>query len=101
MFVGFDIPSFFDKDNFTSRRTTGHNMHDPESFITGAELAAGYTYENSRRDWRDYNHYVSAVIGDLTPEQIAEQAPRRFVPQLAGPLGCFDYAVAVEESNAL
>lgn len=98
MFVGVDFPSFFDGDNFT-----GHNMHDPESFITGKELEAGYTYENSRRDWRDYKHYVSAVIGDLTPEQIAEQAPRRFNPAAAkelGPLGCFDYAVAVEDADA-
>ena len=43
MFVGVDFPSLFDKDNFTLRRTTGHNMHDPESFITGRELEQGLT----------------------------------------------------------
>jgi len=78
MFVGIDFPSFFDADNFTTRRTTGHNMYDPESLITGAEVEKGFTYTNSKRNFRDYNHYVAAVIGDLTPEQIAEQAPRRF-----------------------
>jgi hypothetical protein len=38
--------------------------------------AQGFTYTNSRRNWRSYRHYVSAVVGDLTPEEIAEQAPR-------------------------
>ena len=28
MIAGIDFPSLFTKDNFTSRRTTGHNMHD-------------------------------------------------------------------------
>jgi hypothetical protein len=76
MIVGIDFPSFFDKDNFTSRRTTGHNMHDPESFITGKELAEGHTYTNSRRSWANKEHYLAAVVGFLTPEEIAKTAPR-------------------------
>ncbi len=76
MFVGIDFPSLFDKDNFTLRRTTGHNMHDPESFITGKEIAEGYTYLNSRRNWANENHYLAAVVGFLTPEEIAKTAPR-------------------------
>lgn len=80
MIVGVDFPSFFDKDNFTLRRTTGNNMHDPESFITGRELEQGFTYTNSRRNWHSYRQYVAAVIGNLTPEQIAELAPRVTYP---------------------
>ena len=44
---GIDFAGNFEKDNFASRRTTGNNMYDPESLITGAELAAGLTYKNS------------------------------------------------------
>jgi hypothetical protein len=76
MIVGKDFPSFFDKDNFTQRRTTGHNMHDPESFITGAEIAKGFTYTNSRRNWDSFSTYVKAVAGDYSPEQIEQIAPR-------------------------
>lgn len=79
MFAGIDFPSLFDKDNFTLRRTTGHNMHDPESFITGGELAKGLTYTNSKRKWANENHYLAAVAGLITPEEIAKTAPRAFV----------------------
>ena len=60
-FAGFDFPNCFTRDNFTSRRTTGHNMHDPESLISGAELARGLTYTNSRRAWRNEAQYLAAV----------------------------------------
>ncbi len=77
--VGVDFPSRFNSDNFTSRRTTGHNMPDPESLISGAEISRGMTYRNSRRNWRDESHYLAAVSGELTTEQILEQAPRVLV----------------------
>lgn len=67
MFVGKDFPSLFDADNFTMRRTTGHNMHDPESLISGAEIAKGLTYTNSKRLWLSETHYLAAVTGLITP----------------------------------
>ena len=39
----------FDHDNFSSRRTTGHNLYNPDATITQGELDAGFTPENSRR----------------------------------------------------
>ena len=76
MFVGINFPSRFDKDNFTSRRTTGHNMYDPESLISGEEIEAGLTYLNSKRYWADEKHYLSAVDGTLSPDEILATAPR-------------------------
>jgi hypothetical protein len=76
MFAGIDFPSFFDKDNFTSRRTTGHNMFDPESLISGAEINQGHTYTNSKRKWLDATHYEWAVMGHITPDEILATAPR-------------------------
>jgi hypothetical protein len=88
MIVGKDFPDLFAKDNFTLRRTTGHNMHDPESFITGAEISKGFTYTNSRRNWSDHSHYLQAVVGDISPEQIASTAPRvRIIPDTS-PVNC-------------
>ena len=79
-FTGTDFPSKFDHDNFVSRRTTGHNMFDPESLISGKEIAEGLTYRNSTRSWRNQKHYLSAVQGDLTTEEILEFAPRILRP---------------------
>jgi hypothetical protein len=76
MIAGIDFPSSFTKDNFKSRRTTGHNLHDPESLITGADIAAGFTYTNSARDWGSQQEYTIAVLGHLTCEQIVCRAPR-------------------------
>ena len=42
MLVGIDFPSLFTHDNFTSRRTTGCNLYDPESLLTGFEIGAGF-----------------------------------------------------------
>lgn len=50
--------------------------YDPESLITGAEVAAGMTYENSRRDWASKQAYEAAANGEYTPELIAIIAPR-------------------------
>jgi hypothetical protein len=74
--AGIDFPSRFTADNFTSRRTTGHNMYDPDSLITGEEIARGMTYTNSTRSWRNEEHYIQAISGELSPEEIAESAPR-------------------------
>ena len=79
-FTSVDFPSKFDRDNFVSRRTTGHNMFDPESLISGKEIAEGLTYRNSARSWKNQEHYLSAVQGDLTTEQILESAPRVLRP---------------------
>jgi hypothetical protein len=75
-FAGIDFPSMFESDNFVSRRTTGHNMFDPESLISGAEIARGFTYTNSKRAWQSEAHYRSAVMGDIDTNAILKSAPR-------------------------
>ncbi len=84
-FAGIDFPSRFDNDNFTSRRTTGHNMFDPESLISGKELAQGMTYQNSKRGWHNEKWYLAAVSGDLTTDEILEIAPRVWSLHLGNP----------------
>ena len=79
MIAGIDFPSRFNRDNFTSRRTTGHNMYDPECLMSGAEDRAGYTYTNSARDWDNEAHYLRAVLQEITPEEILFEAPRVFL----------------------
>ena len=79
MFAGVDFPSHFEKDNFSERRgdILGAGVaYDPESLITGGELIAGFTYQNSSRNWKDEEHYLAAVKGWLTTEQILLSAPR-------------------------
>ena len=79
MQVGTDFASMFDGDNFAARRSNSMgagNWFDPESLMTGAERAKGFTYSNSRRNWKSETHYHRAVAQELTPEQIAETAPR-------------------------
>ena len=70
--------NYFEKDNFTSRRTTGNNMYDPESLITGAEAAAGFTYDNSHRQWASNDVYYAAVHGIIPHAGIPAIAPRVF-----------------------
>lgn len=84
MFVGIDFPSHFEEDNFNERRAScvGAGVaYDPESLISGAELSVGLDYRNSKRHWRNETHYLAAVKGWLTTEQILISAPRRFVIQ--------------------
>lgn len=70
---------FFGKDNFTSRRTTGHNLYDPESLITGAEVEAGFTYENSERKFpSDGLLEEFAIRGAMPTADILLIGPRRF-----------------------
>jgi hypothetical protein len=79
MFAGIDFPSRFEKDNFVSRRTTGHNMLDPESLISGAEIQQGLAYDNSKRNWESEEHYMSAVLGNISTDEILRTAPRTSV----------------------
>ncbi len=69
--------SLFSEDNFASRRTTGHNLYDPESLLSGAEIAVGLGYDNPRV-WPNYSTYVEACEGYLTAEEILTLAPRCF-----------------------
>ncbi len=68
----------FKDDNFTSRRTTGHNMFDPESLMSGAEAEQGMTYENSHRVFPDTQSEDDAVTGRIDTDTILKIAPRRF-----------------------
>jgi hypothetical protein len=77
MRVGKEIKSRFLKDNSVQRRSVG-NLHDPESLISGKEIAQGMTYRNSSRDWPSEDHYIMATEGDYTPDQILVLAPRKF-----------------------
>ncbi len=68
---------YFGKDNFTSRRTTGHNLYDPESLITGEESERGLTYQNSERSFASVSTELSAYSGELTTDEILVYGPRR------------------------
>lgn len=72
------IKTSFDKDNFTSRRTTGHNLFDPESLITGAEEEKGFTYLNSHRHYPSDEVREAIVRGDIPASKVPEIAPRVF-----------------------
>jgi len=67
--------SLFDEDNFASRRTTGHNLWDPESLLSGGEAKAGLDYSNPRV-WPNYTTYLDACNGFLTADEVLEIAPR-------------------------
>ena len=73
-----NVKTYFAQDNFSSRRTTGHNMLDPESFITGAELAQGFTYSNSHRAFDSQSLYDAVVSGDIAADLVPLFAPRVF-----------------------
>lgn len=75
---------FFGRDNFAARRTTGHNLYDPESLITGAEVEAGLTYYD-KREVRGLSRvpadlqipvYATLCNGTFSPEEIAKHFPR-------------------------
>ena len=73
-------------DSFTIRRSGNGagNPYDPESLLTGAEIAQGLGY-GDQRDWPDTETYVRAVNGDITPSEVAYVAPRRqwFTPRMS------------------
>lgn len=68
----------FERDNFASRRTTGHNLYDPNSLMSGAESENGFTYANSTRKFPDVETELAAVDGRLTTEEILKVGPRVF-----------------------
>lgn len=70
------VRTHFAQDNFSIRRTTGHNMFDPDSLITGAELAQGFTYANSHRKFDTQSLYDAAVSGDIPAHLLPRFAPR-------------------------
>jgi hypothetical protein len=76
MRAGKDFPSLFDQDNYASRHTTGCNLLDPESLITGAEIAKGLSYDNSHRDFWGPATYELACSGDLSTEVLVDHFPR-------------------------
>lgn len=70
----------FDKDVFTARRSGAGasnygNPYDPESLITGGEVAQGLTYAD-KRSWPNQAQYDAAVAGELSTDQIPSIAPR-------------------------
>jgi hypothetical protein len=72
------IANYFQGDTFAERRNATPSAgvaYDPESLLTGAEIAAGLGYKD-RRVWPDEETYKRAVEGRLTPEQVAAVAPR-------------------------
>ena len=77
----------FEKDNFTSRRTTGNNMFDPESLLTEGESRQGYEYDNSKRDWPEsgnFNDPVTRVLRNRVYEAVADGLiPANLVPSIA------------------
>lgn len=78
------VETYFAQDNFSTRRTTGHNMLDPESLITGAELAQGFTYSNSHRVYPGQHTYDAIVAGDVPVSAVPIVAPRALnVPAFA------------------
>lgn len=52
--------------------------YDPDSLITGAELAKGFTFANSKRSWTNHEDYLAATRGEMTTEEILTKAPRIF-----------------------
>ena len=69
--------SKFENDNFTSRRTTGHNMFDPESLMSGEEETQGMTYLNSHRLFPDAKSEDDAITGKIGTDEVLRIAPRR------------------------
>lgn len=73
-------------DSFTIRRSGNGagNPYDPESLLTGAEIAQGLGYQD-QRDWPNTDTYIRAVNGDIGPTDVARIAPRRkwFTPRMS------------------
>ncbi len=71
-----EVETSFEKDNFTSRRTTGHNLFDPDSLITGEETAAGLTYANSSRKFPTPEIRESVIRGEVSQADVVKLYPR-------------------------
>jgi len=68
----------FEEDNFDSRRTTGHNLFDPESLLTGEEVKAGFAYDNSHREYTSEFQRDQIVRGVIPATEVPKVAPRVF-----------------------
>lgn len=53
-------------------------LFDPDGLITGAELEQGFTFWNSKRVYRDQEHYNQAVGGYIAVDDIPAECPRIF-----------------------
>lgn len=71
-----EVETSFENDNFTSRRTTGHNLFDPDSLITGEETDQGLTYNNSHRKFPDAETRERVVRGEVSQADVAKLYPR-------------------------
>lgn len=71
-----DAKETFAKDNFTSRRTTGHNLFDPDSLLSGAEESQGLTYGNSSRKFPDVETREAVIRGEVSQADILQLYPR-------------------------
>ena len=78
--VQMDNKQLFEKDNFESRRSTGNNMYDPESLLTGAEIERGLTYYD-KRVWTSPEVERLAIEGKMPIALIPTIAPRRKAAQ--------------------
>lgn len=70
--------TYFDSDTFAKRRTNqsgGGVAHDPESLLTGDEIARGLTYRD-KRVWPSQQAYDDAVSGKTPVSEIPRIAPR-------------------------
>jgi hypothetical protein len=73
----------FEQENFASRRTTGHNLFDPESLLTGAEEQAGFTYLNSRRKYPSDETREAIIRGDIPTSEVPTIAPRELKAEVS------------------
>ena len=94
----------FTSDNFSSRRTTGNNLYDPESLLTGEEAAAGYTYDNSIRVWPDEQTYLEVCHGEIPARLVSKIAPRHFkvtspVAVAIAPLRAHDHVQTISRAT--
>jgi hypothetical protein len=71
-----EVETSFEQDNFTSRRTTGHNLFDPDSLITGEESAQGLTYQNSSRKFPSAEIRESVIRGEVSQADVVRLYPR-------------------------
>jgi hypothetical protein len=78
-----DVVTSFEEDNFTSRRTTGHNLFDPDSLLTGGEEAQGLTYDNSSRVFPSAEVREQAIRGEISQADIIRLYPRVLHAQAA------------------
>lgn len=75
------VKSHFTADNFVERRANSigaGNAFDPDSLITGWEIAHGFTYTNSHRDYPGQATYDAIVAGQVPVDQVPLIAPRVF-----------------------